>query len=531
MIKDLTHARGPNDVRAEVCIVGAGIAGLLLASRLRTHGLSVAVIESGPAEPKAEDPLNEVIQRGQVYRGATLGRSRGLGGTSIRWGGQLVPLRPYAASSRPYLGQPGWPVSPVALNRYLPDVEALFKVDDGAYDATFIKTCRAERLLAIADPDIQIAFSKAPSFRRRNVATILRNLIYFDSAVEMWLNATVTDFVLDRESGRIACAVARDGRGAELRVTANNFVIAAGAIEATRMLLALDAAHDHRVFQGCDVLGRYFHDHLSTQIAEFKPVRRRQFNRAFGHRFVGATMRHARLELTPTAQIEDGVSGAYAHVAMETTEESAFALLRSFLLARQKSGVVADPRLLIQLMAQIPQLASIGLWRCLHRQLYWAKSTKIHLHAVVEQVPHFDNRILLAEQRDALGARMAIVDWRPRETESRTLASYARRFARFWERHDMQRLARLSWVSDPDSIGDRVMSEHSAGDVYHPAGSTRMGTDGRRAVVDEYLRAFAVENLFVGSTSVFPTLTTANPTLTLMLLTLRLGDHLATLRR
>ena len=95
----------------------------------------------------------------------------------------------------------------------------------------------------------------------------------------------------------------------------------------------------------------------------------------------------------------------------------------------------------------------------------------------------------------------------------------------------MQRLARLSWVSDPDLIGDRVMSENSAGDVYHPAGSTRMGTDGRRAVVDEYLRAFAVENLFVGSTSVFPTLTTANPTLTLMLLTLRLGDHLATLRR
>ena len=70
------------------------------------------MIESGPAEPKAEDPLNEVIQRGQVYRGATLGRSRGLGGTSIRWGGQFVPLRPYAASSRPYLGQPGWPLSP-----------------------------------------------------------------------------------------------------------------------------------------------------------------------------------------------------------------------------------------------------------------------------------------------------------------------------------------------------------------------------------------------------------------------------------
>jgi choline dehydrogenase-like flavoprotein len=65
------------------------------------------------------------------------------------------------------------------------------------------------------------------------------------------------------------------------------------------------------------------------------------------------------------------------------------------------------------------------------------------------------------------------------------------------------------------------------GDIFHPAGSTRMGLNGRDSVVDRDLRTFAIDNLWVASTSAFPSLGSANPTLTLMMLTFRLGDHLS----
>jgi choline dehydrogenase-like flavoprotein len=62
--------------------------------------------------------------------------------------------------------------------------------------------------------------------------------------------------------------------------------------------------------------------------------------------------------------------------------------------------------------------------------------------------------------------------------------------------------------------------------VFHPGGTTRMGLDATTAVVNRDLRTYAVPNLWVASTSVFPSGASANPTLMLMLLTSRLAERL-----
>ena len=103
---------GRTEITAKVCIIGAGIAGLLTAWRLNSKGIPAVLLESGPRDADdAVHPLNAVEQLGQDYKGATRGRFRCLGGTSTRWGGQLVPIAPDAMEPRPYLGLPGWPVS------------------------------------------------------------------------------------------------------------------------------------------------------------------------------------------------------------------------------------------------------------------------------------------------------------------------------------------------------------------------------------------------------------------------------------
>src|SRR5579863_4870131 len=93
VINDLaSQLEARRDVETDVAIVGAGIAGLLLATRLRRHGLRVTVLESGGFEQNGEThPLNRVVQTGDAYSGATRGRFRCLGGTSTRWGGALLP--------------------------------------------------------------------------------------------------------------------------------------------------------------------------------------------------------------------------------------------------------------------------------------------------------------------------------------------------------------------------------------------------------------------------------------------------------
>jgi choline dehydrogenase-like flavoprotein len=201
-------------------------------------------------------------------------------------------------------------------------------------------------------------------------------------------------------------------------------------------------------------------------------------------------------------------------------------MLRELLQSRQMGGAQVDPRLIMKFISQIPYFTAVGFWRFYHKQLYWSRDAIFRLHVAIEQVPYLENRISLSAKRDALNAPMIVIDWRQRETELQTFRSYLRYFVSFWQRHGLENIARLNLLSNPDKLDENILLGLRAGDVYHPAGSTRMGTNGREAVVDSDLRVFGLPNLWVASTSTFPSLGAASPTLTLMLLTIRLGEHL-----
>src|SRR5205085_1128620 len=133
MLRDLQQSGAQGvSASADVAVVGAGIAGLILATRLVKNGVRTIVLESGTDTSVAEpDPLNEVVQIGQPYRGAEKGRFRGLGGTSVCWGGAMLPF--LACDMEPHTAR--WPVHwPVTLDhvyKYIPELERLFHLPDG----------------------------------------------------------------------------------------------------------------------------------------------------------------------------------------------------------------------------------------------------------------------------------------------------------------------------------------------------------------------------------------------------------------
>src|SRR5579875_4038692 len=89
-------------LRATFCILGAGIAGLTLAHRLVALGHDVLLLEAGGRAPEGFAPLQQI---GEPHPGTSESRPRALGGTSLTWGGQLLPLPDEAA----------WPVSAAEL--------------------------------------------------------------------------------------------------------------------------------------------------------------------------------------------------------------------------------------------------------------------------------------------------------------------------------------------------------------------------------------------------------------------------------
>ncbi|MGP0094521.1 MAG: GMC oxidoreductase [Xanthobacteraceae bacterium] len=523
MIVDLS-GRGPDLSReADLLVVGAGIAGLVLAARLRGRNIRVIVLESGGREQTTDThPLNHVVQLGDPYPGATDGRSRGLGGTSTRWGGALIPFTEHDLAARPYLGLPAFPVGMDAVRPYLTEVESIFGVDPGSYEEDFVNQIGATKYIPIGDSDFKARFAKWPIFKRRNVATIFRDLLQHDPNIEVWINSTLTNFVVDKGNHRIVSVIARDNDGRSLTVTAKHVAICAGAIESTRLLLLLDHEHNRRIFSECNALGRFFYDHISMPMAKINAKRIVQLNRMAAFRFVGSTMRSLRFELSPAAQQREGTGSAFGHISFKTERSSGFDALRGLLRSQQKSGRL-QPALLLATMRDFPYLSRVALWRFLYKQLLWPASATYEFHVVTEQTPRVENYITLSEEKDLFGLPRAAIRWRVAPEDCKTFDVFMGYFEKYWDRHGLRTVGDLDWTY----VAGRRSSHPLLADVYHPGGSTRMGTDRHSAVVDSNLRSFEIPNLWTASTAVFPSGGGANPTLTLMLFTMRLADHLS----
>jgi choline dehydrogenase-like flavoprotein len=514
-----SHRTGP------VCIIGAGLAGLLVATRLARAGRHVIVVESGGDNFDAGvQQLNAIEASEGLYNQALTGRFREFGGNSRYWGGRLIPLSPHDTDPRPYLSLPGWPILYRELAKYQQDVEALFGLDNSSYEEDLLEQLDADGFLPRGDPELKCRWIKIPSFRRTNLAAILRQELALRDNVEVWLGATVCDFEIDRLAGRLSSIVARDFSGRRLTVNAREFVWAAGAIETTRLLLLLDAASEHRAFQGCQVLGRYFQEHAKATVGQIMPVNMRKTNKLFGYHFAGLSRRCLYLELTPVAQEADEVASAYAEVALDLPTNSALAIVRRVLRSVQTRRLTISMLDARQLANQVLYLARGAHWYVARRQMLMGPDTGLKLEITVEQLPEWSNRITLSPQRDRLGAAIARLDWRLTERDERTFQSATRRIAGYWMRSGLERICPIEWAAGVRERSIKLID--SVDQRAHPSGSTRMGIDPRQSVVGPDLRCHHIPNASVVSTSTFPSAGSINPTMTLMQLALRAADKL-----
>ena len=519
---------GPAHIEAvaQVCVVGAGIAGLFTACRLAEKGYKVGVLESGlrTFDPAIYD-LNEVDDTFGVYGGARDGRYRGLGGSSSRWGGRMLPLTAHDACTRPYASIGAWPFDISELDIYRPEIERVFSVDHESFEEDVLDVLDRRGVIPRGDRDFALRYAKWPSFRRCNLTNVMRDRIGTADNLDIWLGATVCGFEIDRERGRLVGLIARDFAGRTIRMRANEFVFAAGTIEVTRLLLHLDATADGRVFEKCRVLGRYFQDHLACSVGILVPRKRDVTNLWFGYHFIGSTRRNLHMELTPQAQQADGVASAFVQVLMEPPADSALNVIKNFLRGLQKGEINLSLRDGLRLAIDSGQLFRMAYWRWARGQLFLPPDLRLILSIWAEQVPNRENRITLSNRKDRLGSPLARLEWRPGPADDRTFRACIARIRGYWQRTGLNEICPIAW--SPAVLDERHALLEEAKGLYHPAGSTRMGTDPADFVVGPNLRCHHLANLTVASASVFPSTGSANPTYTIIQLAMRGADAIA----
>src|ERR1700759_5219575 len=129
MPTDLELVTDSAPFESDICIVGGGIAGLVLARKLANHGIRVHILEAGglTLEERSQE-LYQVEREGRPHVGATEGRFRVFGGNSTRWGAELLPYT--ADIFPPPKGTPSarCPVTNVELQRYYTEIEEIMHV-------------------------------------------------------------------------------------------------------------------------------------------------------------------------------------------------------------------------------------------------------------------------------------------------------------------------------------------------------------------------------------------------------------------
>lgn len=522
MINDLTASTEASIERAApVCIVGAGTAGLFLAQQLRQQGIRVLLLETGDALARRPNEIGQkCVQRGVPYRGADLGRSFGLGGTSALWGGQMIPLTASDMGARPALGIESWPIDYQDLMDYLPIVKRVLGLESGG-------GCDEEGLLQRRFPalshlgtDFQLRLSQWLPFRTRNFAKTFAPAVQSDAGLEVWLNAAVVRLDVAPDGDRIVSVEARSPTGRVLVVKPRVLVVCAGALESTRLLLEFDEYSKGSLTNAGAPLGRYFSDHLSVTCGRFECHDWRQYNLETAPVFEKGLMRTPRLELSSCAQERLGVTSAFAHFNFVTHGDTGFDVVRNILrkLQGDQGSLGLSPRRLGRVFTDVSAMA---YWRGIHQRLWIPRQADLLLQVDIEQVPNWNSRLSLSNELDVLGRKRLLVDWRIGSEDTHLIQTVAGSTIKAWGASGLRDIAQLH-LTLPKQISDF----ETLYDVYHPTGTIRMGRHPRESTVDADLKIWGLRNCFISSTAVFPSAGSANPGLMHLALTARLADYI-----
>ncbi len=522
MIQDFNGLPTHSLFEADICLIGSGVAGLFIAHRFIDRGFTVLVIEAGGKISTAESQaFYHATIIGNPYKGHLEGRYRVFGGTSTRWGGQLLPLENTDFLQQDHIAHSGWPIRYQTLLPYYKKAELIMQVNQLPYDATFSSHLNLSAM-TFNPHYFEYKYSKWTQFQHRNLAGTLGIACIQAKNITLLLNATVTSIQLEKNAATVKQLTLTSSSGHQAIVKAKNYVLCAGTLETTRLLLAATDVCPAGIGNDYDQVGRFFQDHISFKAAEIMPRDNVIFSRAFAPCFIKKIMHFPRLQFTQRALKQFNCLGVFGHVQFEAPENNCFAIVRDILRRKQeKNKLTVQWREIKKIIASIPYFTQLSYSYFLGGKIPYPPHCRWYLQVDVEQAPAANSRVYLSNERDSLNMPRLCIDWQIGERERSSAAHFIQEFKREWQQGNMGTANWNDAIQHPDN---RWLND--ARDAYHQAGTTRMSVDPAMGVVNPDLKIHGIDNLYIASCSVFPTSGSANPTFTLMALSLRLADHL-----
>lgn len=544
-------------IETEVCIIGAGPAGITLAYEFLGDNFDVCLLESGGFKPNSDvQALCQGETVGNLFQDLHETRHRQFGGTANSWpvrlngkqlGVRYVPLDPIDFEKRDWVPYSGWPFSKSHLDPFYKRAQKLYKIGDFAYDAHSWSNREVTPLPFHGDRVISSVFhfgSRSPFIDAH------RKQISQGKNITVYVFANILELEMEEQANTVKRLRAASLKNNQFYVKAKFFILATGGVENARLLLLSNKKYLNGLGNQNDLVGRYFMDHQSIS-SFFIPSNRKVFNSTafydLRHLEQGmvagklglseATMRHERL-LSTAVSLHPKPEG-YQPQSYKSKKNSSKAVTSlKYLVSSNLKGsfsknvfqhlgniVVGLDDIFVASLRRIQKLQPTTSFHSTTIQWGWSKLKHkeskyaiFELIQMLEQAPDPENRITLSDQCDPFGQKKAKLHYSWGNLE---FYSAKRTQEIIGEELSYSGLGKLiSWI---ELTGSTEPQFHTA---HHHIGTTRMHPDPKQGVVDTHCRVHGISNLYVAGSSVFPTGGSANPTLTILALSIRLADHL-----
>lgn len=460
-----------SSIECDIAIVGGGPAGIVLAEQFKNKKYQVCLLESGGLDVDAAvqqfsdgdlQSPSPAVESNYV----SLHSQRLFGGTGSIWGGYCRQLDDVDFEQRDLSVFHRWPIGKKDLAPFYE-----WHAIDGKYDQ-----------FEIRNSALQVKYYERVIYPFN---TVFRDYFVRDKNIQLITHATVTDMVQHSGNSLSHLNVASSDAKKSFRVKAKIYVLACGGIGNVKMLLNANGAAKDGLGNKHGHVGRHFMEHphfqffnppallwLSDKHADWLHIDER-YKPTLG--FNTEKIRQLKL-LNFSAQIsnafDDGYKGAGANFYRPNFQN---------LSGKNTSGA------------------------------FYALAFR------AEQSSNADSRVTLSTEKDALGLRRIKLNWQLADIDKSALFHNIHLLA---EELGKTSLGRMRLMLD-----ERAPWQTMVGGG-HLMGTTRMSEAAEDGVVDRNCKLHDKDNLYIAGSSVFATSGVANPTLTIMALSRRLGVHL-----
>ena len=473
-----------SELKSEICIIGAGAAGISLATKLAENGRDVIVVESGGkfAEPLINKLNQFQVESNFVFRKNQPNRFRQVGGSTNLWPGRVVH---YRFDDRL---DTEWGDFHSILPRYYKEADRFFGIPE-----TLVSEFKDEKELLTAywAPSIQ-RFNYKSDFVKNAKFSVVYHLNFCGQAVF--------------EQSRLLRMEFKSHKGKTITIKADRFVLATGGIENSRILLMMRADLEKRSGMACRNIGQYIMDHPKITEGRLRLNKSDQDFRKYHLRVVRwgkvkygirnkseSTRVYCNLLESRSKRIEKWYARAAEFYKQLTGKKPLNAN------GDDESEIIEDLIYLLEPAEFVPHwVARLNEISHVHKT-----TGKYKIVTYLEQRPRFENSIGLDDNRfDYFHRPLPLIKTHIHSSE----VEEVERFYKFLEK----RFAKDGMSFEYDTR--RLKDTGQFTEASHHLGGTRYSVDRDRAVIDRDLRVIGMDNLHIAGSSVFPSGGVENPT-------------------